>query len=133
MAAGAAQLAVVEGAARELAGLDNGKLDLSEVEGLADLIAAETEAQRRQALRKMEGALSRRTEDWRTGLIAALAHAEAAIDFPDEELPQDLQSRLTHKILGVREQSDYPPHDFRSRSPHGPSQMRSVVPNVGWY
>ncbi len=87
---------------------DNGKLDLSEVEGLADLIAAETEAQRRQALRQMEGALSRRTEDWRTGLIAALAHAEAAIDFPDEELPQDLQSRLTHKILGVwRELAQY--------------------------
>ena len=78
---------------------DNGKLDLSEVEGLVDLIAAETEAQRRQALRQMEGALSRRTEDWRTGLIGALAHAEAAIDFPDEDLPQDLQNRLTHNIL----------------------------------
>ncbi|MCH8809656.1 MAG: tRNA uridine-5-carboxymethylaminomethyl(34) synthesis GTPase MnmE [Proteobacteria bacterium] len=83
---------------------DNGKLDLSEVEGLADLIAAETEAQRRQALRQMEGALSRRTEDWRAGLIGALAHAEAAIDFPDEELPQDLQDRLDHKILWLQQE-----------------------------
>ncbi len=83
---------------------DNGKLDLSEVEGLADLIAAETEAQRRQALRQMEGALSRRTEDWRADLITALAHAEAAIDFPDEELPHDLQKRLAHNILGVQRQ-----------------------------
>ncbi|MCH8999038.1 MAG: tRNA uridine-5-carboxymethylaminomethyl(34) synthesis GTPase MnmE, partial [Proteobacteria bacterium] len=78
---------------------DNGKLDLSEVEGLADLIAAETEAQRRQALRQMEGALSRRTEAWGVRLIGALAQAEAAIDFPDEDLPQDLQNRLTHNIL----------------------------------
>ncbi len=81
---------------------DNGKLDLSEVEGLADLIAAETEAQRRQALRQMEGALSRRTEDWRAVLITALAHAEAAIDFPDEELPHDLENRLAYNILGLQ-------------------------------
>ncbi len=68
---------------------DNGKLDLTEVEGLADLIAAETEAQRRQALRQMRGALSALTEDWRHRLLAALAQVEAAIDFPDEDLPPD--------------------------------------------
>jgi tRNA modification GTPase len=68
---------------------DNGKLDLSEVEGLADLIAAETEAQRRQAVRQMRGALSALTEDWRHRLLAALAQIEAAIDFPDEDLPPD--------------------------------------------
>lgn len=69
---------------------DNGKLDLSEVEGLADLIAAETEAQRHQALRQMSGALARLMEDWRRRLIGALARLEAAIDFPDEELPDEL-------------------------------------------
>ncbi len=69
---------------------DNGKLDLTEVEGLADLIAAETEAQRRQALRQMRGALSALTEDWRYRLLAALAHMEAVIDFPDEDLPPDV-------------------------------------------
>lgn len=61
-----------------------GKLDLAEVEGLADLIAAETEAQRRQALALASGALSRRVGGWRTGLIGVLALLEAAIDFSDE-------------------------------------------------
>ncbi|MEE8188404.1 MAG: tRNA uridine-5-carboxymethylaminomethyl(34) synthesis GTPase MnmE [Kiloniellales bacterium] len=83
---------------------DRGRLDLAEVEGLADLINAETEAQRRQALRQMEGAFSRQIEEWREGLTAALAHAEAAIDFPDEELPHDLEGRMTHKILGLERQ-----------------------------
>jgi len=69
---------------------DHGKLDLTEVEGLADLIAAETEAQRRQALRQLEGALGARIEAWRGGLLGALAHIEAAIDFPEEDLPAGL-------------------------------------------
>ena len=64
---------------------DNGKLDLTEVEGLADLIAAETEAQRRQALRQMEGELGALYETWRAALLQALARMEAAIDFPDED------------------------------------------------
>jgi tRNA modification GTPase len=62
-----------------------GKLDLAEVEGLADLIAAETEAQRVQALRQMNGALSGLFEDWRHQLIRALAMVEADIDFADGE------------------------------------------------
>ena len=65
---------------------DNDKLDLSQAEGLADLINAETEAQRRQALRQLGGALGRLTEGWRTTLVAALAHLEATIDFADEDL-----------------------------------------------
>ncbi|MEO3427851.1 tRNA uridine-5-carboxymethylaminomethyl(34) synthesis GTPase MnmE [Pelagibius sp. CAU 1746] len=69
---------------------DNGKLDLSAVEGLADLIDAETEAQRRQALRQMEGGLARRIGDWAARLTRVLAHFEAAIDFVEEELPEDL-------------------------------------------
>ena len=69
---------------------DNGKLDLTAVEGLADLIDAETEAQRRQALRQMEGGLARRTGDWAARLTRVLAHFEAAIDFVEEELPEDL-------------------------------------------
>ncbi|MDH3596236.1 MAG: tRNA uridine-5-carboxymethylaminomethyl(34) synthesis GTPase MnmE [Rhodospirillales bacterium] len=72
---------------------DNGKLDLSEVEGLADLIDAETDAQRRQALRQMTGGLSRLTEDWRTRLLSGLAHLEAAIDFPEEDLPEAILDR----------------------------------------
>jgi tRNA modification GTPase len=69
---------------------DHGKLDLTEVEGLADLIAAETEAQRRQAMRQADGALSRLYDGWRDKLVNALARLEAAIDFPDEDLPPDL-------------------------------------------
>jgi tRNA modification GTPase len=69
---------------------DNGKLDLSEVEGLADLIDAETDAQRRQALRQMTGGLSRLTEGWRARLLTGLAHLEAAIDFPEDDLPGGL-------------------------------------------
>ncbi len=62
----------------------NGKLDLAEVEALADLINAETEAQRRQALRQLSGALGRLSEDWRRRLVEALAAVEAEIDFSDE-------------------------------------------------
>ena len=70
---------------------ENGKLDLTAVEGLADLVMAETEGQRRQAFRQMTGALRDRSEDWRTQLIQALALVEARIDFSDEaEVPQDL-------------------------------------------
>jgi tRNA modification GTPase len=66
---------------------ENGKLDLTAAEGLADLVDAETSAQRRQALRQMEGALGRVYEGWRERLTRALAHIEADIDFPDEDLP----------------------------------------------
>jgi tRNA modification GTPase len=70
---------------------ENGKLDLTGVEGLADLIGAETEAQRRQAFRQLQGLLGERAEAWRTRLIAALALVEAIIDFPDEgDVPHDL-------------------------------------------
>jgi len=70
---------------------ENGKLDLTAVEGLADLVMAETEGQRRQAFRQMTGALRDRAENWRTQLIQALALVEARIDFSDEaDVPQDL-------------------------------------------
>lgn len=61
-----------------------GKLDLAEVEGLADLVDAETEAQRRQALAQSSGALSRLYEGWRSELLSAMAYLEAALDFSDE-------------------------------------------------
>jgi tRNA modification GTPase len=70
---------------------ENGKFDLTGVEGLADLIGAETEAQRRQAYRQLAGALGEHAERWRARLIEALALVEALIDFPDEGgVPQDL-------------------------------------------
>ncbi|MBM3539507.1 MAG: tRNA uridine-5-carboxymethylaminomethyl(34) synthesis GTPase MnmE [Alphaproteobacteria bacterium] len=79
-----------------------GKLDLTEVEGLADLIAADTEAQRRQALRQLAGELGRLTEGWRTRLISALAQAEAEIDFPDEgDVPRGLIEALRPALASV--------------------------------
>jgi|APSaa5957512493_1039668.scaffolds.fasta_scaffold11318_4 tRNA modification GTPase len=71
----------------------HGRMDLTQAEGLADLIAAETEAQRRQAQRQMDGALGRLYEGWRADLIGALAHLEAEIDFPDEDLPGGMWAR----------------------------------------
>jgi tRNA modification GTPase len=70
---------------------ENGRLDLTAVEGLADLIYAETEAQRRQAYRQLKGFLGERAESWRARLIEALALVEARIDFSDEaDVPEDL-------------------------------------------
>jgi tRNA modification GTPase len=77
---------------------ENGKLDLTRVEGLADLIHAETESQRRQALRQLQGLLGDRAEAWRHTLIDALALAEAGIDFSDEP---DVTSDVTTRALAI--------------------------------
>jgi len=69
---------------------DNDRLDLTEVEGLSDLLSATSQTQRRLALRQMDGALSAVVEGWQARLVRLLAHVEAAIDFADEELPPDL-------------------------------------------
>ena len=72
---------------------ENGRLDLAQAEGVADLIDAETEAQRRQALDQLEGRLSSVQARWREALTQALAMFEAAVDFPDEEVPADVAAR----------------------------------------
>ncbi len=77
---------------------ENGKMDLTAAEGLADLVAAETAAQRRQALRQMAGGLRDVYEGWRGRLIGALAHLEATIDFSDEELPAGLMEDVRGEI-----------------------------------
>lgn len=69
---------------------EQGKLDLTAAEGLADLVNAETEAQRRQALRQLKGELGALYESWRAELLGALARIEALVDFPDEDLPGGL-------------------------------------------
>ncbi|MFD2204886.1 tRNA uridine-5-carboxymethylaminomethyl(34) synthesis GTPase MnmE [Kiloniella antarctica] len=80
---------------------NNDKLDLTEVEGLSDLIAAETEAQRKQAIRQMDGELSRLIEGWRERLIRILAYLEAEIDFPDEELEEGISEKVKHNIVAL--------------------------------
>jgi tRNA modification GTPase len=72
---------------------ENGKLDLAQAEGVADLIDAETEAQRSQALGQVGGALSQRYARWRDLLVQSLALLEAAVDFPDEDLPEEVAER----------------------------------------
>ncbi len=83
-----------------------GRLDLSAVEGLADLVNAETEAQRRQALQQMEGALARLVEGWRQDLLKVSARLEATIDFPEEDLPEDLEQQAKHHILCLEQDID---------------------------
>ncbi len=79
--------------------LVNGKLDLAEVEGLADLLDAETTAQRKQALGQLGGRLSALAGGWRSRLIAIMAPLEAEIDFPDEEgVPAGLAQRARAEI-----------------------------------
>lgn len=70
--------------------LENGCMDLTQIEGLADLIEAETEAQRRQAISVMSGALGKRAGRWRADLVQALSLLEVTIDFSDEELPEGI-------------------------------------------
>ena len=81
--------------------LENGRLDLAQVEGLADLIDAETEAQRRQAQRVLSGAIGRRAEAWRQALIRACALLEATIDFADEDVPVDVTPEVLRLIDGL--------------------------------
>jgi len=82
--------------------LENGRMDLAQVEGLADLIDAETEAQRVQSLRVMSGALSDLAEEWRSKLLRAAALVEATIDFADEEVPTDVAPEVRALIADVR-------------------------------
>jgi tRNA modification GTPase len=84
--------------------LENGCLDLARIEGLADLLEAETEAQRKQALRVFSGALGDKAESWRSQLIRAAALLEATIDFADEDVPVDVTpevSDLLNSVMGA--------------------------------
>lgn len=76
----------------------NGKLDLVQAEAIPDLIAAETEAQHKQALKQLQGKLGDIYEDWRYRLIEISALIEAAIDFPDEDLPQNIIDEVESKV-----------------------------------
>jgi tRNA modification GTPase len=79
----------------------NDKLDLTQAEAVADLAAAETEAQRRQALRQLDGALGALYRGWSERLLRLLAHMEAAIDFPDEDLPPEIEAEVAEGTAGL--------------------------------
>lgn len=80
----------------------NGRMDLAEAEGLADLLAAETEAQRRLAMRATEGELSLKVDSLRASLIRAGALIEVSIDFADEEVPEDIPAEVFQLVDSVR-------------------------------
>ncbi len=81
---------------------ENGKLDLTEAEAVADLINAETEMQKRQALSQMGGALSSLYEGWRERMIRVMAYVEAVIDFPDEDIPDGQIKTMLPEIESLR-------------------------------
>lgn len=84
---------------------EHGKLDLTEAEGLADLVDAETSAQREQALAQMTGALKSLYEDWRARLVSIMAAIEGEIDFPDEEgVPDHLAQTARTSIQSLQDQ-----------------------------
>ncbi len=79
----------------------NGRLDLAQVEGLADLVEAETEAQRKQAIRVFSGHLGEKVDRWRGNLVRAAALIEATIDFVDEDVPVDVYPEVTELLKEV--------------------------------
>ncbi len=112
---------------------ENGKLDLTAAEGLADLVNAETAAQRRQALRQLDGELGRLYETWRERLVGALAHVEAGIDFSDEDLPAGLEAGARTVVAGVMDEiADHLADDHRGeRLRDGLSLAIVGPPNAG--
>ena len=81
----------------------NNKMDLTEAEGLADLIDAETAEQQKYALRQIEGNLKGLYEGWRENLLTIMSHIEAYIDFPDEELPDDIIDNMQNTVFKIKE------------------------------
>ena len=80
----------------------NGKMDLTEAEGLADLIDSETSEQQKYAMRQMEGGLKNLYDGWREELIKIMAYLEAYIDFPDEDIPQELVDKLLNDVFKLK-------------------------------
>ncbi|XP_062607753.1 tRNA modification GTPase GTPBP3, mitochondrial-like [Saccostrea cucullata] len=112
----------------------NGKLDLTEVEGLGDLIHAETEAQRKQALRQMEGDLGKLYSGWRDRVMKAAANIEAFIDFSESEsLEEDLLSEVTAEVdrLNAEISNHLNDHRCGERLRNGVHVVIVGKPNVG--
>ena len=113
--------------------LMNGRMDLTEVEGLGALIEAETETQRKQALRMFQGALSGKAEAWRAGLLRARALLEATIDFADEEVPVDVTPEVRAVLADLAQDFDREIAGFASaeRIREGFEVAIVGAPNVG--
>ncbi len=113
--------------------LENDRLDLAQVEGLADLIDAETEVQRRQAMRVFSGGLGKLVDGWRRDLIRARALLEATIDFVDEDVPVDVRPEVSELIAKVSEELNQEARGsvFAERIKDGFEVALVGPPNVG--
>jgi tRNA modification GTPase len=112
----------------------NGKMDLANAEGLGDLVSAETEAQRRQAMNQYQGALSKKVEAWREQLIGAMALIEANLDFSDEaDVPEDLMAPAAKATRGMLSEIEAALADARrgERLREGFSVAIAGAPNAG--
>ena len=111
---------------------ENGRLDLTQAEAVADLVEAESGAQRRQALGQLGGALSRRYEAWRQALLDGLALLEAEIDFPDEEVPGSIGAAARPGLERVRSELDAAVDDLRGERVREGFRVAIIgAPNVG--
>ena len=110
-----------------------GKMDLTAAEGLLDLIEADTEAQRRQAVRQAGGALRALYDGWRERLVSTLAHVEAAIDFPDEDLPENLVAKFRASVEALAAEMEAHLADGRRGERLRQGLMVAIVgpPNAG--
>ena len=109
-----------------------GRMDLSQAEAVADLVAAETSGQRRQALAQLAGALSARYDGWRDALLDVLALLEAAIDFPDEEIPQHLETSAGEALERLLQEMQSAAGDARGERVRDGVRIALVgAPNVG--
>ena len=111
----------------------NGRLDLLEAEAVADLVAAETSAQRTQALRQLGGALGTLYRDWTARLTRLLAQQEALIDFPDEDLPPETEAAMLGEMAAIERDIAAHLDDGRrgERVRHGVVIAVTGAPNVG--
>ena len=112
---------------------ENGKLDLTEAEAIADLIDAETERQKEQALSQMKGVLTDIYETWRTNLTKILAHVEADLEFPDEDLPDGIMVHVMPEIKAMITEIKKHLNDNRrgERLRHGIQVAILGAPNAG--
>ena len=112
---------------------ENGKMDLTEAEAIADLIAAETQAQRLLALDQLGGALAKLYQDWTDRLAGMLAHQEAEIEFPDEDLPEGIASALTPQVEALQNEISAHLNDHRRGEMMRSGVMIAIIgaPNAG--
>lgn len=112
---------------------ENGKMDLTEAEAIADLIAAETEAQRLLALDQLGGALAKLYQGWTDTLASILAHQEAEIEFPEDDLPHGLADTLTPQIKSLKNEITAHLNDERRGEMLRSGVMIAIIgaPNAG--